>query len=402
MLHLNCCGLLSITGRWKQRLPPSASLTELSQHFAVLAATNSLPATIPHGPTSADGFIQFHPVCASDVEHILLHLDGSKAGGPDGIRPCELRLAAAAVASSLTALINTSLTSGSLPNEFKTANVTPLLKPGKTDTRLPANYRGISLLCIVSKVLEFFVHQQLAAYLDERGVFSEMQFGFRKGRSCTDLLLSTTDDWLLAMDAKKTTAAVFIDLSKAFDNVVHQELLLTLQRYGVGGVALAWMYDYLKDRQQRIVVYPDTSGPIHCMKGVPQGSVLGPLLFNTYVADLPTIAEENGSLLPSFADDMTLYCSNSSAVEACNTVSATLDQLADALSARGLSMNMEKTVSMLFLPRSLRQQQLGTSPDVLCCRSPVHRVTSTRLLGVFVDDSLSWSAHVEHVCKKWA
>ena len=132
-----------ITGRWKQRLPPSASLTELSQHFAVLAATNSLPATIPHGPTSADGFIQFHPVCASDVEHILLHLDGSKAGGPDGIRPCELRLAAAAVASSLTALINTSLTSGSLPNEFKTANVTPLLKPGKTDTRLPANYRTL-------------------------------------------------------------------------------------------------------------------------------------------------------------------------------------------------------------------------------------------------------------------
>ena len=156
----------------------------------------------------------------------------------------------------------------------------------------------------MSKVLEAFVHQQLAAFLEEKSVFNELQFGFRKGRSSTVLLLSCTDDWLLAMDAKQSTAVAFIDLSKAFDNVYHQLLLLTLQNYGIGGVALAWSYNYLKGRHQRIVVFPDTSGPISCSKGVAQGSVLGPLLFNTYVADLPSIAEKHDAILPFFADDI--------------------------------------------------------------------------------------------------
>ena len=202
------------------------------------------------------------------------------------------------------------------------------------------------------------------------------------------------------MDAKQSTAVAFIDLSKAFDNVDHQLLLLTLQNYGVGGVALAWSYNYLKGRHQRIVVFPDTSGPISCSKGVPQGSVLGPLQFNTYVADLPSIAEKHDTILPSFADDMTLYCSDKSPISACQRVSKSLDVLAEVLSTRGLSINMEKTVGMLIRPRSLRQSPLYPAAVLSCGGLPVEMVTSTRLLGVIVDDALSWAAHVDHVCRK--
>ena len=114
-----------------------------------------------------------------------------------------------------------------------------------------------------------------------------MQFGFRKGRPCSDLLLTTTDDWLPAKDNRQATAIAFIYLAKIFDNVNQQALLLKLQQGGVGGIASSWLTDYLKERYQRIVLYPSYSDKFCCNKGVPQRSVLGPTLFNIYVANLP-------------------------------------------------------------------------------------------------------------------
>ena len=159
------------------------------------------------------------------------------------------------------------------------ANLVPVFKPGKTDTSSANNYRGISLTCILSKVLEKIVFNQLNDYLTQCGALSDNQYGFRRGRSCANLLLTTLDDWYLAQDAKKFTAIAFIDLSKAFDNVHHELLLLTLQKVGVNGTVLAWFYNYLNNRQQQIVTQESSSTPFLCSKGVPQGSVLGPLLF---------------------------------------------------------------------------------------------------------------------------
>ena len=182
--------------------------------------------------------------------------------------------------------------------------------------------------------------------MTKNGVFSEYQYGFRKARSCSDLLVATIDDWHLAQDANKFTAIAFIDLSKAFDNVRHATLLLMLQKFGLGGTVLQWFFNYLFNRQQRIHLQV----PFTTSKGVPQGSVLGPLLFNIYVSDLADLATAHGARLPSFADDFTLYASSESPTAACDHVSSVLRRLKSCLDDRGLEINSGKTVAMLISP----------------------------------------------------
>ena len=147
---------------------------------------------------------------------------------------------------------------------------------------------------------------------------------------------------------KQFTAIAFIDLSKAFDNVRHELLLLTLQKVGVNGTVLAWFYNYLNNRQQQIVTQESSSTPFLCSKGVPQGSVLGPLLFNLYVSDLARLADERGASLPSFADDFTLYASCKDPVDACDTVSNVLGVLDKAFDTLGLQINEIKLSQCLF------------------------------------------------------
>ena len=128
------------------------------------------------------------------------------------------------------------------------------------------------------------VYNQVNTFLNDTHALNEQQYGFRKGRSCADLLTATVDDWLLARDRKLTTAIVFLDLSKAFDK--HEQLLLHLQKLNIGGTVLKWFSNYLKGRSQKVVLHGHVSEEFPCSKDVPQGSVLGPLLFNIYVADL--------------------------------------------------------------------------------------------------------------------
>ncbi len=387
-----------VTGRRRHKLPPSAKLSMLTEHFKTILRQPGPAARMPFGPDEQHSFKKFRPVTTAEVELLLSRMASTKAPGPDTIRPSELKLAATKIASSVSVLFNESLATGELPQEFKEGNIIPIFKLGKTDTTLPSNYRGITLNCVLSKVLERIVYDQISEFLNQKGALNESQYGFRKQRSCPDLLLTTVDDWLMARDAKLSTAVVFIDLSKAFDNVQHQLLLHILQQHGVGGIALAWFFNYLQGRTQQVVLQSTISDPFECSKGVPQGSVLGPLLFNLYVSDLPTIAEKWNTSLPSFADDMTLYCSRQSATVACEDTTTALDAIHDALAKKGLEMNSDKTVAMVILPR--KRAQDNTDFVVHCQKKAIQIVSQTRLLGIIVDEKLSWSAHVDGVCSK--
>ena len=185
-------------------------------------------------------------------------------------------------------------------------------------------------------------------------------------------------------------------------NVLHEHLLLALQACGISGTALRWFRNFLYDRQQRVVVNNKSSSFFTCNKGVSKGSVFGPLLFHIYVADSPSIAREHGAKMPSFADDMTLYCSHTSAALACSTVSAALKDTSRAPALRGLSpsINVSKTVAMVIAPHSRACQGLPTGVQLLLQNEEVKLVSQTRLLGIIIDDILSWSPHVDSICKK--
>ena len=358
-----------------------------------------LSRELPNGPATKHSLCEFSPVSSREVRQLLKDLDPSKAAGPDEIPPAALKMVADEIAFPLSILFNESLATGVLPDEFKIGHLHPLLKPGKSNSKEASNYRGITLTCILSKVLEKVVHRQIYHHLESSGALSTSQFGFRRGHSCSDLLLSVVDDWLSARDSKLCTAVVFLDLTKAFDNVDHQSLLLLLQKCGIGGTVLSWIKNFLEDRRQRIVL-PGAgvkSNWFMCNKGVPQGSVLGPLLFNVYVSDLEKLAKSGGASMPSFADDFTLYCAKKSPHEAGRAVSDALGNVADALEMKGLSLSPEKTVAMFITHRSTTD-----IPAVTCNGTPIKTVTQARLLGVIVDDQLSWREHVNHLYRKIA
>ena len=377
-----------ITGRQCQRSASTISLSHLVNHFSTLIHYPGPPCELLCGPDKVTSLCNFQPVTKHDVERTLLSFASSKSPGPDGICSSELKLAAKTISGMLTILFNESLATGEVPLDFKLGKIIPLLKPGKKDTTSPANYRGITWNTILSEALEKLVMEQIGKFLDNNKVFSESQCGFRKGGSTMDLLTPVVDDRFLAREKKLSTAVVFIDLSKAFENVQQQTLVIMLQRYQIGGTVLKWLYNYLQGWKQRIVQGNSLSEPFNPTKGVPQGSILGPLLFKAYVSDLAAIANQHayGTSLPW--DDMSMYCSSSTPEEACQVVPRMMSILNEAISSRGLAMNHDKTVSTIICPalsEAMSVSSGGSAQPVIEYNGHcVTQVDNSRLLGVIV------------------
>ena len=387
----------SVTGRSAVKTPILIPAADLNIYFQQIKTDDTVSYFVPCGPPSADDLCEFTIVSCGTVERVLASLDVSKAPGPDGVLPSILKCCSKVLAPSLTEIFNRSLSTGIFPSAFKLANITPLVKSKDEDPLAASNHRGISLNSILSKVLERIVQDQLNTAFLNRDPLSDVQFGFRRQRSTVQLLAVALNDWMLARDKGLSTAVVFVDLSKAFDRVRHQEIIVALQAAGLSGTSLAWFASYLSDLRQRVVTTSGVSNFLPVSRGVPQGSILGPLLFNIYVSDIPgIIADINHTALLMYADDKTMYSSHQNINTAASMASSALENLDHILQSRGLSVNTDKTVAMFISPINRDDQ----APSILLHGSPLKTVHSARCLGVIVSDDLTWSENINRLATK--
>ena len=274
-------------------------------------------------PTAQEGTPELSDIeiSAESVERKLLGLNPYSAPGPDSIHPQVLREARHILSTPLSILYHKSLDTGSVPHAWKLGRLVPIFKKG--DKKEPSNYRPVSLTSVTCKVIESLIRDRLLQHLQDNDLLADNQYGFRPKRSCATQLLKVLEDWTTILESHNPLDVVYLDFQKAFDSVPHQRLLWKLRSYGVSGKLLKWIESFLVNRRQQVVLHGSSSDWSEVVSGVPQGSVLGPLLFLVYVNDLPRGVR---SSLTMFADDTKLYSSVSTPQHVC-ALQADLDEL---------------------------------------------------------------------------
>ena len=329
-----------------------------------------------------------------EVYELLTNLDHKKASGPDGISARMLKGTATSIAPVLTMLFNCSIQTGKLPSAWKVSNIVPIPKGSSSDE--PCNYRPISLLSIISKVLERIIYNRVTAHLECIYPPIQNQWGFLSGRSTTSAILSATHDWFTLLEEGKEISAVFFDLTKAFDSVPHRQLIAKLEAIGLNVYLINWIKNYLTHRTQTVVLNGASSQPLPVLSGVPQGSVLGPLLFLLYINDICDIGISNGSKLVLYADDILLYRAIDSPDDFA-LLQHDVNTLDAWSSIKLLKFNPSKCKTMFISRRRLRRSE----PSPLFLNgSLIEAVDCIKYLGVSIASDLSWSQHIQSITSK--
>ena len=330
----------------------------------------------------------------NNVIKVIKTLADKKASIND-FSPLIIKENAHLIAHPLCHLFNQSINAGKFPQLLKTAQITPLYKKGpKHDLN---NYRPISKLNIFSKIFEKLMKTFLVDFLEEKEIIHKSQFGFQKGKSTQHALLRFSNMLYDNLQNGKSILSIFIDFSKAFDTVPHDILLNKLFHYGIRGKVLDWFTDYLSNRYQFTTCEYSDSTTTLVTSGVPQGSVLGPILFLLFINDLPTISES--IFFSLFADDSCLSLCENDVIELISSANKELDLFYNWCIANRTSINILKTFYLLFTsqptahlpPLTIRNHY---SYDV------INRVSHTKFLGVIYDEKLTFSNHISMLCSK--
>ena len=330
-------------------------------------------------------------VTTGGVFKLLSNLKIYKATGPDDVPARLLKELAAELTPVFTLFFQTSLDQGKVPDDWRKANVVPIFKKGERSH--PGNYRPISLTSISCKMLEHIVCSSVMDHLDGFRILSNAQHGFRKKRSCESQLILAIQDLAKGIDATEQHDVILLDFSKAFDKVPHQRLLYKLDFYGVRGVLKNWIAAFLQDRTQQVILEGSVSQTASVTSGVPQGSVLGPLLFLLYINDLPDyLRPVTGVRL--FADDCMLYRKITT-----ETDSLTLQQDLDALQQWEQDWMMEFNPPKCQLLTVTNKRKPISHPYFIHGKE-LQKADTAKYLGVHLTKNLSWNHHIDVLTKK--
>ena len=332
--------------------------------------------------------IAFDP---QEVEEILRTLKTDKASGPDGLSNRILKELSHELSSPLCSLFNKSLSLGKFPSPYKDANVTPVHKKG--DLSLVSNYRPISLLNSVAKLFEKLVFKYLYNHLQDNNMLSSLQSGFIPGDSTVNQLAYLYHIFTEALDAGKEVRTVFCDISKAFDRVWHEGLIYKLKAAGVSGDVLRWFQSYLSGRRQRVVLPGSLSEWVYIKAGVPQGSILGPLLFLLYIND---IVKNIGSNIRLFADDTSLFIIVDNPTTAALCLNSDLEKISRWAAIWLVTFNPSKNESLLIS----RKINKPIHPPLYMQNVQIQEVSSHKHLGLYFSNDCSWHQHIDYIKQK--
>ena len=330
-----------------------------------------------------------YPTNNIEVFNILMSL--SNKGNPIySIKPSLLKLLNDKLIPILTYLYNFCISKGVYPDSLKTARVVPTHKSGSTSD--VSNFRPISNLCPLNKIFELLTKHRLENFLDQNGILSNLQFGFRPSSNTSLAIFTLLKDFACTFNRKNYTIALFVDLKKAFDLIDRAILMKKLYRYGFRGIAGDFLMSYLTNRKQFVSIDGYESSLLNIDYGVPQGSVLGPILFNIFINDLVNLPQCKKVL---FADDTVLYVSDDNFGTCIEKIKSVINSLVEWLKVNRLVLNVSKSKLMLVTPRPKPQL-----PQLFVGGTRIDWVSSIIYLGMCIDDRLSFTEHVNDICNK--
>ena len=335
----------------------------------------------------------FAVISEGSVLKYLNTLCPTKATGLDGIPARFVKDSAPIIAEPLSHIINLSIIQGVVPDDLKTARVVPIYK--KNDKTDVGNYRPVSILSIISKIMEKAIYDQLEQHLVKKQLLYDFQSGFRHGFSTDTCLVNLTDFIRLQMDKGHLVGMLLLDLQKAFGTVNHSILLMKLQAIGLSNSALSWFRSYLSDRQQLVEISGTRSSSKRISCGVPQGSILGPLLFLIYVNDMSAVVK-NKLLL--YADDSAILVSAKNKSDIEIRLSEDLQSISQWLICNKLSLHLGKTESILF--GSKQRLKSNSNLNIQCNGHTIGSTSSVKYLGATLDQSLSFDIMARSIIKK--
>ena len=364
---------------------------------------HSTAASIPNTDTDFQTYLKpatlptfnFHLIDNVEIDKIISSLKSKHSTGQDNISTILIKSLKPELIAPITLIVNQMLTTSIFPNSLKIAKVKPLYKKGDANSR--DNYRPISLLPSISKILEKIILIQLDEHFTHNNIYFSSQYGFQKKKSTEHALLELTDRILHQMDMNNSPLTIFLDLSKAFDTLNHEILIAKLKHYGLNNSALQLCKNYLTSRKQYTQIQDAQSSQIGINIGVPQGSILGPFLFLVFVNDLPNCSDSFNFI--TYADDTTLISTiNHQFVDDTNSLNTELNNVYKWLCTNKLSLNISKTKSLIF---HTPHRQI-TPPVITINNTHVENVDTFNFLGITLDKHMTWKPHTNKVLKKIA